>query len=583
MEFNFNRSGIPIVFIICFIFLSISASIIYITRPNGYEVSIYAAVPMVAWFFLLLPLFFGIFITLQKALTQNVFRDLIADYQFLAGVLLLLISGIIFSSIPIIRGYYQWGRGDPFTHLLVIQEIGLTGHIPDELIYPLSHTYIVIIGLVTHLDSSVIMSGYTLLLAVPFILFSYLFARGFLGEKTAILFLIFTLTGSIASPYFFAGTIPSYLFLLTIYVFVILTQHKDSSRIPFFIVLTILIIAIVLGHPNAVINSAVIMMVIFIFFKYEEYTTKIQNNIPIGPFFVLIILFFTWISQFVLFRGTLTQMRDILFTQHDKSQMAILQQSISYASSYGYSWVEMFCKVYGRTAIILFISMFALYIILKENQTTKKRIVLTFILSLVFILCTAVLYTTNAGFGPDRMLGVAVIFSSLLMVLVFYFIRDWKFTFKNFHFSSRLLIISLVIGLCIMGLLSFYPSPYVLTGNDQFTLNEQMGLEWLGAKSDGKNVVNIGLGETVSRAGFVLKYPPYHFGYDKTPLLGNSFTEDTYYIRVKLDELLYTDVFPKVARYRWQPEDFRRLENDGSIDKYYSNGDTEIMLINAKR
>lgn len=579
MQFNLNRTVISILFTICFIFLSISAIIIYITRPNGYEVSIYSAVPLIAWFFLSLPLFFGIIISLRKALTHKRFRNLIADYQFLIGLLLIFISGIIVSSIPLIRGYYQWGRGDPFSHLLWMQDIELTGHIPKYLIYPLSHTYMVIVGLITNLNTSALMGNYSLLLGIPAILFSFLFAKKFIGEICAVIFLIFSISGSIGCLYFFAGTIPGYLFLLIIFLFMVLIQRADKSRTSFFILLIILIIAIVPGHPNAVINCAIVMVVIIIFFKYEEYSKKIQNHASFVPLFILFIAFFTWISQFWLLTSTLRKMRDVIYFQQENSEIAMLQQSLDYASSYGYSWVEMFFKVYGRSAIIIFVSMFALYIYYKENQKIKNRIAVIFILLFAFILCTGLLYLTNTGFGPQRMLLIAITFSSLLMALVLYYIRDWKYHFKNNYLSAQLFTIPLVIGLCVMSITTMYPSPYLLTFNDQYTLNEKMGIDWLKANSREADIKFIGLGEVMKRSGFEVKYPPYHFGYNRFPYLGNAINYETYYISDKLDRLLYTDVLQKAAVSRWLPEDFDKLEYDKSVDKYYSNGETEVRFI----
>jgi hypothetical protein len=86
------------------------------------------------------------------------------------------------------------------------------------------------------------------------------------------------------------------------------------------------------------------------------------------------------------------------------------------------------------------------------------------------------------------------------------------------------------------------------------------------------------MGEIMKRSGFEVKYPPYHFGYDKFPYLGDAINQDTYYISDKLDRLMYTDVWPKVAAYRWLPEDFDKLEIDKSVDKYYSNGETDIRF-----
>jgi hypothetical protein len=580
VQVNFNRTVISIIFSTCFIFLSISAILIYITHPNGYEISIYSAVPLIAWFFLLFSLFFGIIISLRKALTQNKYQDLIADYQFLLGLFLIIISGILISSIPVIRGYYQWGRGDVITHFQWLQEIVVTGHVRGDLIYPFSHIYLTVFKLVTNLDTNVIMGNFQFFLLIPALLFAFLFAKGFLGNKCAIIFLIFTASSFLGmSPGFYAGVIPGILFFLIMYLFIVITYKKNNHRNSFFILLTIIIFAIVPGHPNAVINTAIVMVIIFLFLKYEEYSKKIQNHPSLVPFSVLFIAFFMWISQFWILTGTIRKMRDVIFTQQDKSEIAILQQSMDYAASYGYSWVEMFCKVYGRTAIILFVSMFALYIYYKENQKRKNRIALIFIISFVFIFCTGVLYLTNVGFGPDRMFSAAILFSSLLMVLVLYYVRDWEYNFKNIHFPAQLFIIFLFIGLCLMNVTIMFPSPYILGTNSQYTLNEKTAIDWFKVNSEGKEVGIITLGEIVRRSGFEAKILPYHFGYDNYPYFGNAIDKSTLFIFNRMDHLLYIEVLPEIAHLRFQPDDFKKLETDSSVNKYYSNGETEIMYV----
>jgi len=278
---------------------------------------------------------------------------------------------------------------------------------------------------------------------------------------------------------------------------------------------------------------------------------------------------------------TLKTMRDIFLNQNDSSEIEVLRRTMNSASSYGYNWIEMFCKVYGRTAIILFISFFSIYIFYKENQKIKQRLALVIIISLVLVVTTGLLYLTNVGFNADRILATAIMFSSFIMVWVIYYIRDWKYRFNNIHIPAQLFIIALIIGLCVISIPAKYPSPYLLQQNDQFTLNEKMGLDWFMIHSQNQNVVGIGLDVVIMKLGFKQKTPPYHFGYDKTNLFGKSITTDTFYIKEKLDQLSYTDVWPKVAKYRWQPEDFDRLKIDRSVDKYYSNGETEILFVST--
>jgi hypothetical protein len=45
------------------------------------------------------------------------------------------------------------------------------------------------------------------------------------------------------------------------------------------------------------------------------------------------------------------------------------------------------------------------------------------------------------------------------------------------------------------------------------------------------------------------------------------------------DRLRYVEVYPGLAKYRYYPDDFERLEGDPTVNKLYSNGGLDVYLV----
>ena len=50
----------------------------------------------------------------------------------------------------------------------------------------------------------------------------------------------------------------------------------------------------------------------------------------------------------------------------------------------------------------------------------------------------------------------------------------------------------------------------------------------------------------------------------------------------KEDRLLYTEVWPEMARYRFYPQDFEKLEQDPNVDKLYISNGLDIWYIHSE-
>jgi len=83
----------------------------------------------------------------------------------------------------------------------------------------------------------------------------------------------------------------------------------------------------------------------------------------------------------------------------------------------------------------------------------------------------------------------------------------------------------------------------------------------------------------LKRHGSPTPIPP-HFNYNNEGLLGKTLAKDAYLVIDKRNELITTKIYPEYE-YKWKftPDDYRKLEYDESLDKIYDNGEMKIFYV----
>jgi hypothetical protein len=108
-----------------------------VPTARGYEMSIYGNIPGWIWMFLILSIAIAISINWQQ------------DGNNLAIYYVMFMSICFILLLPIIKGYFMYGRGDALTHVGTIREILGTGTIEQSNIYPVIHILGSSISLIT--------------------------------------------------------------------------------------------------------------------------------------------------------------------------------------------------------------------------------------------------------------------------------------------------------------------------------------------------------------------------------------------------------------------------------------------------
>jgi len=280
--------------------------------------------------------------------------------------------------------------------------------------------------------------------------------------------------------------------------------------------------------------------------------------------------------------------------------LARLIDAIAYAEGYGYSAVQYIFNIYGAVFLYMLLALIGLPILWRKTryQPNFNNLASLYGPLAGIALVIAALFFTAVFFGPMRLVIYVVLLSTVFAGFILYeTLERGRASHKSIWLrimASLLVAITLVV--CFgNGVSKVYASPHILEDNWQVTRTEIMGMDWLFDKKDQSLSMRahtltpfrfaeflLTREERAQRPDFPPGYgtsPPLHFGYDKETWLGECYTEDIYMPLGDRDRLRYVEVFPQLAKYRYYPEDFERLEGDPTVDKLYSNGGLHVYYI----
>lgn len=585
---NVNRI-IKITAIIAFIFITLSAILIKNTENSGYEASIYTAIPFLSWVFLIIGIVCGICIAVHSVYTKEYEKN----NKWALGLFLILLSDSIILSLPLLRGYTFWGRGDPFTHIITVLNIVSSGHIADKNFYPIAHIYVAEFSLLSNVPVEILFMFIPLLFAILFVVYAYLFAKSILPNKGQVILATIAITAFQSGWYL--NLTPNHLsnFMIPFAFFIFFKSYESTSRLKteFRILLIIMIFLYGAFHPVPAIALLFLFIAVGLFDKIlstkdsNDFTRKFTTTSSL----ILAVWTISWLSSFGVWGSTIRNIHTVM-AEGGPTALSTMGDKIAYASGYGYSPLEMFLKHYTGILIYITLALIALPIIMKEARENKsfKNIGSLYSPLAAYFLITAVFFLSDIGFGPLRMLIYLLI---LCTVFVGFMLN--RLLEKTKHSSKKSLvkpaivfiIIFILVFSSIHGILKLYPSPYLLSYNNQVTNSEIEGMEWFFDTRNAKTSLLVeSLSEMMHRRGIImrkLELPPYHFNYNNCTALGESYTEDKYMALNKLDKLLYVEVWPEMAELRWYPSDYDKLEDDASLDKLYSNGGFDVWYVYA--
>jgi len=319
------------------------------------------------------------------------------------------------------------------------------------------------------------------------------------------------------------------------------------------------------------------------------------------PLLILSVWFIFWYSSFMIWGSTLSQIYQKVSSEGGgPSNLVGLTSQINYAQGYGYNVIEIFLKQYGGPVLVAVLSVIAFPILWKTIIREQKQETIFSLYGPWAVLCVIipVLYIFNMPFGPLRFLAYTSVLGTLFIAgfMSYLVIRSREFKKRIFSYMISIVILVLLFTLFMSALLTLYPSPYSYIQNYQDTHSEISGMTNFFEYRD-VSIPVIGITQVVQRFSVLLltpeqqalqnlpwiqDRPPYHFSYDQNRSMSSSFEKETDMIIVKRDKVYYTDYFPSMAKIRFTPEDFERVNNDPGVNLVYSNGEFDLQAIKPK-
>jgi len=338
----------------------------------------------------------------------------------------------------------------------------------------------------------------------------------------------------------------------------------------------------------------------------KEDSTSTQSafrfSIPISLF--LFVWAFTWFSSFNVWDTTLQELQ-VVITEKAASHVMVLGQQIQRAQEYEYSVMSQFFKVYGGILVYVILTLAAFPLLYKKAfSETEQRSLLSLYGPLAAIaFAMAVFLLLNMAFSPLRLMAYVEIICTVFTGFMLYKILEkaWSSWFGNHIFRklAPMLVVFILMATFVGGILQLYPSRYVLTPSYHATRSEIAGMDWFFHRKNPTKPITGLLEQTHRFADFLLTPEekgeqaflelellrdgegpmPWHFAYDKYSELGEWYDRTAYLVIIQLDRVLYEEIYPEMKDIRFPPEDFRKLEQDTSVDKLFNNGGLDVYYV----
>jgi len=254
-----------------------------------YEFSIYSSLPLTFWTSLIISILIG-FIILYATLRYS------SRAYSLLGVSVILLSNTILLLLPIIRGYFIYGRGDVLTHIGWMNTIIDTGSI-QYLHYPVDHILGAIITYLTGVSTFTITSLIPFIFSILLIPSIFILSKLVLHSNKQVIFAVILGSMMLFGNNYHLLFAPSHeiFLLLPLSLFIFIKSCSSDLHIRYKILFLLIIISTVLFHPmNSIILIFIIVCfgIINFFLKKQGSDSKALSNGLNGGYVKTVIVIF---------------------------------------------------------------------------------------------------------------------------------------------------------------------------------------------------------------------------------------------------------------------------------------------------
>jgi len=555
---------------------------------NGYEISIYDVYPTGLWIFLGAALFFSECIFLSKLFSDD------RSKRWLIAFLLMIMVNSILSFMPLIRGYFFYGKGDPLTHVFFVRQIIERGRIGAD-VYPASHLMAAFFSKVLHISPFLAVNIVPPLFYLFYIFSIYPFSKKFFKDEKELVLALMILTLPIQSSIstIFVPNALSF-FMIPIIFYTIFSNNLQFLRKT--LILFIFILTLFLYHSVTAAYTCILIFIVVIVMTIFSNKTDISISfvntkilykllflvsIVIGAGILIMRFMAPQFFSYILFKFT------TLF--NGVSQFKAYMELANRTKSSIFDIFKIFLLKFGGL-IFLFLYTSLLFLLVIYYKKKKQFILdarLIFLIIGILFFVTVTLYMFFGGFS----LTFSRTFKFLLFLLPLFVASSWKYIM---YFPYRIKLFCIIVFVFLITVLIFFslwtalPSPLSKIENQQETQMSLIGANWFFEKNGGLKTFELSPlhreYDALGRRG-VLRLdknvnPPDHFTYDHNQFFGEMYKKDRY-LSISAQSRIYSPkIWPEYkGKWRYNSEDFEKLEIDYTVNKIYYNGDVEFYYL----
>lgn len=599
---------LKLIALLCIAFVILALVLMHQSPAIGYELSIYASTPVLVWYLLFLSLVGGIGIVVHELATGRFQKSRI----YLVGFTVILLTAVSFLCLPFARNYVTW-RGDQMGHIGFVGDIASTGHVPGFNPYPITHTLLYQIVLITGSPIARVVNLNTALIFPIFVLAIYLLATVVLPHRGQQLVAVLVAGGTVAALSRF-NLIPNTWSMLLLPLLFYCYFSRD--RFPFKVLLILLLIAYPFIHP---LSSLMIIAALAVMELskpvFSRIASRFRLQIPswvgsrpvLWPLFLELAVFVPWVFTREWFQSNIDALWYQLTTFSGSQQGQAMGEKLGKVDLDIFGIIGIAVKLYGELLLFGVFACLGILLLLKQvrsgkGNTSSFRLLLVgvlFLLTCLFYVAFLVGIPGAEAISAPRLLVYVEITCIPLMGFAL-----WEIPSRGrFRHAAWVAVSGLIIVAAVLNVAIHHASPYQIRPGEQITRADMDGMTWFLEEKDPlvysyyilsppDRFSQAILGTTTTNSRQDVKYVDLvqfedHFGYlnpdgsDNYTPLGEQYSVDIYGSINKFDKMAYQTVWQNLNRFN--DDDFRMLEQDPTVDRIYSNGATDCLFITSHK
>jgi hypothetical protein len=564
----------------------LSGYIVATPPATTYEPSLVEAFPLAFW------VAFGV--GLAALLVTFVGAAATGTGYWKHGFVLLATQYGLFFSLPLVRGYFLYGRGhsDSLFHLTAVKELVDSGLLSGRVFYPHEHflfSELVLVGLPVE----------SLVSLVPFV-----FALAFIG---GIGLFVRELTGSPAGlplgiaagmplvfSKFYTQLHPSVLsFFLFPLVLLMLERGRRTNAQRYVALATVYGLAMVYFHPVTALLLVVLITSTFVFGHVYRFVTKEPvRTLRARLAFAILPATFIW---YIGFPRTQENIREIFAAEGESA--ADKQANLLANSVLGPEELVMrFVELYGAVFVFFVIAGVACLVVLADLLRRRPDYAESYLATEFVIgagIAASFIAVSLVANGPIRVSRYMILMAMVLTALLFVRVLSWPRGVTRT--AGAVLLTLLVLSSALLGSFTVYDPNKHMTQSEHegafFVLEHSTGEQLVRSHSLTQKTQYYTTAGTDVRHDRTLmrtndRYPKFalapHFGYDEydsaSVNIGAGYVATHEYDRTYLETSFFTDE-QREALFLHDEATLERMSRDRTVQKVYSNGGFETWLV----